>query len=239
MENENSDIRKDDVLLCVDDEENVLHSLTRTFRHAPFRVMTASSGDEAIRIMENEPVRVLISDQRMPGMEGTALLGKTRERWPHIIRIILSGYTDVPALLRAINVGEVYRFISKPWDDEALKKLVGRAMEQSRVYEEMTAISNILMNKGEKDNKVRIDVDNLGHAIKMKLSESHHPLSTDQITDCLEKIFEVEENKGLNLMAGALERQNGKLTFSTEVKEGLELILEFPIANGSGEERNG
>jgi response regulator RpfG family c-di-GMP phosphodiesterase len=227
--------RQDDVLLCVDDEEYVLTSLERAFRNHPFKVMTALSGKEALEIMEKEPVRVIISDQRMPGMTGTELLTKVRERWPRVVRIILSGFAEVADLIKAINEGEVYRFIKKPWDNVVLRDLVSRAMEQSKVMDEMSALRKLMEEAGRPENLAKFNVSYLGNTIRMELSETRHPLSPEQIMECLGKIFNLTPGgRELEMLGGALVRQNGKLTFVTEIRDNLQLVLEFPIGKSGG-----
>jgi len=219
------------VLLCVDDEEYILNSLRRTFRNEPYKVAVARSGAEGLEVMEKEDVRVVISDQRMPAMLGTEFLSKVRDKWPHVIRIILSGYTEVPTLLSAINDGEVYHFVSKPWDDSYLRRLVLRAMEQSKVISEMMTIASTMRVNGDPDNRVGVKVKNMGNSIRMELSETRHPMEPEQIMGCLEKVFNLRKgSRELDLISGALVRENGKLVFVTEVGNGLELILEFPVA---------
>jgi len=225
-----------DVLLCVDDEEYVLNSLTRTFRNYPLRVLTALSGAAALKIMETEPVRVVIADQRMPGMTGTDLLSIVKEKWPRVIRIILSGYAEVSDLILAINEGEIYRFIKKPWDNEALRRLVIRALEHNQVIEDMNALGNQL-REFRPDSPVDFNVNYLQNAVRMELSEAKHPLSVEQIVEFIKKVFELKnKDQELETISGALVRQKGKLIFMTEVGESMQLVLEFPIANSGVED---
>jgi response regulator RpfG family c-di-GMP phosphodiesterase len=115
-------------LLIVDDELPNLRLLERLFRH-DYQVLTASSGDEAIKLLEQHDVATIITDQRMPEMTGIQLLKKTEVLRPHMVRILLTGYTDVEALVEAINCGLVYMYISKPWNNDDLKLRVSRAMD--------------------------------------------------------------------------------------------------------------
>ncbi|MGB2925848.1 MAG: response regulator [Limnothrix sp.] len=111
-------------LLVVDDEPDNLDLLYRTFRR-DFQVLKASNGLEALKVLEAEgEVAVIISDQRMPEMKGTEFLSRTVPQFPNTVRIILTGFTDVEDLVEAINAGQVYRYITKPWDPSALKKVV-------------------------------------------------------------------------------------------------------------------
>lgn len=115
-------------LLIVDDEPANLRLLERLFSRV-FHCLTASSGAEAIRLLERHDVAILISDQRMPMMTGIELLKQTAAMRPHMVRILLTGYTDVEALVEAINSGLVYMYITKPWNNEDLKLRVNRACE--------------------------------------------------------------------------------------------------------------
>lgn len=115
-------------LLLVDDEENILRSLQRILRKEPYELETATSGEAALSMMEEQKFDLVISDARMPGMDGPTLLAKIKKKWPYCIRILLTGYADVTSTIRAINEGQIYRYISKPWDDEELKLIVRQAL---------------------------------------------------------------------------------------------------------------
>ena len=115
-------------LLIVDDESANLRLLERLFREDYF-CLTASSGQEAMRLLDLHDVAVIISDQRMPQMTGLELLKETANRRPHMVRILLTGYTDVEALVEAVNCGLVYMYVSKPWNNEDLKLRVSRSVK--------------------------------------------------------------------------------------------------------------
>ncbi|MGC1394825.1 MAG: response regulator, partial [Coleofasciculaceae cyanobacterium] len=125
-------------LLVVDDEPDNLDLLYRTF-HRDYRVLRAENGPEALEILANEQdVAVIISDQRMPLMSGTEFLSLTANKYPDIIRIILTGYTDVEDLVDAINAGKVFKFVTKPWNADELKAVVSQAMETHNVLKVRT-----------------------------------------------------------------------------------------------------
>jgi diguanylate cyclase (GGDEF)-like protein/PAS domain S-box-containing protein len=117
----------DDTLLIVDDEENILAALRRLLRREGFRVLTANSGKEGLDLLAVNRVQVIISDQRMPGMSGTEFLAIAKELYPDTIRMILSGYADLTAVTDSVNQGEVYKFMTKPWDDSSLKAIIREA----------------------------------------------------------------------------------------------------------------
>ena len=108
-------------LLLVDDETNILNALNRALRRDGYQIITATCAEEALEILGREEIEVIVSDQRMPGMTGTELLSKVKEMYPEIVRIVLSGYTDLDAITNAINEGAIYKFLTKPWNDEELR----------------------------------------------------------------------------------------------------------------------
>jgi DNA-binding NtrC family response regulator len=115
-------------IIVVDDEPNNLRVLERLFRH-DYEVITAESGEEALRLLGEHDAALVITDQRMPNMTGVELVKRTAEIRPQMVRIILTGYTDVETLVEAINSGLVYKYVTKPWDNEELRLTVNRALE--------------------------------------------------------------------------------------------------------------
>lgn len=116
-------------ILFVDDEENILNSLVRLFRKEDYEILTATSGAGGLKIAEANNIDLVISDHRMPEMTGVDFLARMKEISPDTMRIMLTGYADLEAAIAAINKGEVYRFISKPWNDEELKLTVRQTLE--------------------------------------------------------------------------------------------------------------
>ncbi|MFN2577491.1 MAG: response regulator [Pyrinomonadaceae bacterium] len=114
-------------ILIVDDEAPNLRALERLFRDE-HEVITATSGLEALAVLENHDVALLISDQRMSEMNGIELVRRTVPLRPHMVRMLLTGYTDVSSLIDAINCGHVYKYVTKPWDNEELVITVSRAL---------------------------------------------------------------------------------------------------------------
>lgn len=125
-------------MLVVDDEPDNLDLLYRTFRR-DFEVLKAESGIQALEVLAAEgEVAVIISDQRMPEMKGTEFLSRTVPKFPDTMRIILTGFTDVEDLVEAINSGQVYKYITKPWDPNELKAVVQRAAETYELLKQRT-----------------------------------------------------------------------------------------------------
>ncbi len=123
-------------LLLVDDEPNILQALKRLLRRSGYRILTAESGQEGLRLLEQHSVQVIISDARMPGMGGIEFLDRARERWPDCIRIMLSGYTELEAVIQAVNRSAIYKFFTKPWEDDRLRDHIEEAFRQYELQDE-------------------------------------------------------------------------------------------------------
>jgi response regulator RpfG family c-di-GMP phosphodiesterase len=135
-------------LLCIDDEPNILAALRRLFRAEGYRVLVAESGAAGLALLEQESVDMVISDMRMPEMTGAKVLEQVCQQQPDVIRILLTGYADIQSIQAAINTGEIYRYIAKPWDDNDMLLTVRQAFErrelvlQTRRLEALTQQQN-------------------------------------------------------------------------------------------------
>ena len=116
-------------VLLVDDDQNVLHGLSRALRRQPYQVYTARSGNEAVEILKAHPIDLVISDEQMPGMSGGVLLAWIAEEYPDVARIVLTGHATTSAAIRAINEGAVYQFLTKPCDEFRLAVTINKALE--------------------------------------------------------------------------------------------------------------
>ena len=146
-------------LLCVDDEANILSALKRVFRPQGYNVFTATSGKEGLSILETEQVDVVISDMRMPEMNGAQFLEAVKNRWPNTVRLLLTGYAEMSATVDAINKGGIYRYISKPWDDTAMVDLVREALERLQLEREKRRleVENQQQNEQLKDLNANLE----------------------------------------------------------------------------------
>lgn len=126
------------VILCVDDERDNLDALDRLFRKK-YSVLKALSGPEALSLLDLNPeIALIISDQRMPGMTGVQLLEQSIQTHPNTARILLTGYTDIESVIEAVNSGQIYRYVTKPWDPVDLGNAVERALERNRLSQELS-----------------------------------------------------------------------------------------------------
>ena len=134
-------------LLIVDDEPNVIKSVKRLLFETDYKILSAESGEKGLTMFEGNEIDLVISDYRMPGMNGVEFLRRVRELYPDTIRLILSGYADVAAVVEAINDGQVYKFISKPWNDQELLTTIMRALDQHRLKNENKRLTEELRDR--------------------------------------------------------------------------------------------
>ena len=147
-------------ILCVDDEQNVLRSLTRLFLDDPYEILTAPSGAEGLLILnQSGTVPVVISDYRMPGMNGVEFLSDVRKRWPETVRIVLSGYADTGAIVSAINEGQIYRFVAKPWNEDELRVTVANALERYDLGRKNLELTEELRRKNDELTVLNRDLE--------------------------------------------------------------------------------
>ncbi len=137
------------ILLIVDDEENILRALVRLLRRDGYTLLTAGGGAQGLELLAQHPVGVILSDQRMPGMMGTEFLERAKEIRPDTVRIMLSGYTDLQSVTEAINRGAIYRFLTKPWDDELLRENIRQAFEHHELRSERDRLARELQAANE------------------------------------------------------------------------------------------
>ncbi|MFI4941212.1 MAG: HD domain-containing phosphohydrolase [Burkholderiales bacterium] len=136
-------------ILCVDDEQNILSSLRRLFRAHGYQVLLAEGGAAGLKVLETEPVDLVISDMRMPEMDGAHFLEQVRNRWPDTVRLMLTGQSDIQSILEAINRGEIHRYITKPWDDNEILLIVRLALERKALEHEKQRLEALTRSQNE------------------------------------------------------------------------------------------
>ncbi|MDO8931607.1 MAG: response regulator [Rhodocyclaceae bacterium] len=136
-------------LLFVDDEPGILAALRRLFRPHGYRILTAESGAEGLEVLGREEVDLVVSDMRMPNMDGAKFLREVRARRPQVVRLLLTGYADIASTIEAINHGEIYRYISKPWDDDEIVHTVKDALERKRLERENLRLVELTTRQNE------------------------------------------------------------------------------------------
>ena len=108
-------------LLIIDDEASILSALKRLLRREDYEILTADNAGAGFDLLATHKVQVVVSDQRMPEMNGTEFLSRVKDLYPETVRIVLSGYTDLESITSAVNRGAIYKFFTKPWDDETMR----------------------------------------------------------------------------------------------------------------------
>lgn len=130
-------------ILIVDDEPEVLFSLKGLLRRE-FELHTAETGNEALEILRQHPIHVIMTDQRMPEMSGVELTGRVKNEFPDAIRIIFTGYADIKAVIEAVNRGGLFRYITKPWDpDELVETLQAAAREHEAMVKRRHLLNDL------------------------------------------------------------------------------------------------
>ncbi len=163
-------------LLFVDDEPNVLKSLNRLFRSADYNIHLAENGLAGIEILKNQAIDLIISDMRMPQMDGAEFLTQAAENWPDAVRILLTGYSDISSTIAAVNNGKIYSYCTKPWEETELKSLVKNALEQKWLREERQQLFEIV-------NRQNRELSELNASLEVKVEKR-----TEQLKKSLLKI---------------------------------------------------
>ncbi|RYE20997.1 MAG: response regulator [Sphingobacteriaceae bacterium] len=145
-------------ILFIDDEENNLISFKAVFR-LKYHVITAINGADALQILEDQPIEIIITDQRMPNMTGSEFLEKVLEKHPDPMRILLTGYSDIAAVIEAVNRGKVFHYLTKPWNEEELDATIQKAFAK---YEED-------QNVKEMNDKLAVSNGQLEFLLRQKL----------------------------------------------------------------------
>jgi putative nucleotidyltransferase with HDIG domain len=200
-------------LLLVDDEPSVLSALRRLFRTQGYQVRQATSGAEGLTLLRDQPADLVISDMRMPGMDGALFLEQVRNGWPATARILLTGYADIGSTIAAINRGEVHRYIAKPWDDQDLLLIVRdalhrRALErQNAELLELTRQQNTQLAEANRTLEARV---------------AARTAELQQVNDMLEAAYgDLDQTFTLavNVFSGLLEMREGIAGHSRRVAE--------------------
>jgi len=201
-------------LLLVDDEPSILSALRRLFRPQGYRILAAESGAAALDLVANDTVDLVISDMRMPGMDGAQFLEKLRHLQPHAVRILLTGYADISSTIAAINGGEIHRYIAKPWDDNDILLVVREALARRDLELRNRELTELTQRQNE---ELRGLNSTLEDRVRQRTAE------IEQINDMLNVAYaELKSNfmLSMQIFAGLMElRHNGMSGHSRRVSE--------------------
>ena len=192
-------------ILCVDDEPSILSALRRVFRPHGYTVFVANSGAEGLAVLEQEAIDVVVSDMRMPEMDGAQFLERVFERWPATKRILLTGYADASATIAAINRGKIWRYVAKPWNDDELVLTVQQALAHRQLMEENARLTRLTREQNE-------ELKELNAGLERKVAERTAQLRETLVS--LERAHGDLKRNFLNsvrVLSGLVELRGGEL----------------------------
>ena len=219
-------------LLLVDDEPGILSSLRRLLRPAGYHILTAESGKAGLEILEHETVNLVISDMRMPEMDGARFLEQVRIRWPETMRILLTGYADVGSTVAAINRGEIYRYIAKPWDDNDLTLTVRDALDRQLLKDENSRLLALTQAQNEALEDLNASLED---KVKQRTSEIEQINSfLNLANDKLKQNFLVS----IKVFSGLMELRGGVMSGHSRRVAGLARLLAINLGLPSREQQD-
>ncbi len=148
-------------ILCVDDEKNILNALKRLLRKEGYHLLFANSGKEGLQLLSENDVHLVISDQRMPEMSGTEFLEIVKDKYPDVLRIILTGYSDIDSITESINKGNIYKFFFKPWNDLRLKSEIRQITEQIGLIRDNRRLDETVEQQNKELHEMNAKVEKL------------------------------------------------------------------------------
>ncbi len=196
-------------LLIVDDEEAVLQALRRLF-HRQYDVVTHTSGAAALEQLKTDSFDLIISDMRMPGMSGAELLKSCFEQYPDMIRILLTGYSDLESAIKAVNEGNIYRYISKPWDNDQLRGVVAEAIDTRDLRSANERLNAHIVEQNEELARLNRELQNKYQQKSDQVGEAEA-----RLTDAYRNLRQ-EFNSMVHILVSIMERRNGEEKDSSE-----------------------
>lgn len=169
-------------ILCLDDERNILQSLKRLLRKEGYNMLFASSGEEAFNLLAENDVHLVISDQRMPQMSGTEFLAKVKEKYPDVLRVILTGYTDVDSITESINKGHIYKFFLKPWNDNNLKLEIRQALDQYNLIKANRHLDETVVRQNQELQQINEKLEDIVEERTREIAMQNHAL---ELSHCI------------------------------------------------------
>lgn len=218
-------------ILCVDDEKDVLRSLERFLKMSGYEVFTAASGAEGLALLEKEKIDLIIADQRMPHMTGSEFLRQVRKKYPDMVNIMLSGQSDFESLVTAVNEGEIFRFVHKPWNNEALMGVIESAMARKKVFAFADKFLRGKQSIATGNGDVRIQTVKDEHGVHVRVLEKTDVPPEERMTAILNSILDslgVKPDERAQILSGAVAKQKGKLILFIEIASGVTLNIEIP-----------
>ncbi|MFT7491696.1 MAG: response regulator RpfG family c-di-GMP phosphodiesterase [Pseudohongiellaceae bacterium] len=198
-------------ILLVDDEQSILDALYRFCRQRQWHALRADSGEKGLVLLETEKVDIIISDMRMPNMDGAEFLAKAKISSPNSVRILLTGYADMEAVISAINEAKIYNYLSKPWDDTMLESVVNSALDFKSKEDQRLRLVTEVAEKNKELATVNLSLEE-----KVKIRTKELQLAVDSVKASNERITKNFHN-ALSLITGIIDMQSGGAKNQTEM----------------------
>ncbi|WDN87405.1 hypothetical protein BuS5_00373 [Desulfosarcina sp. BuS5] len=204
---------KKHTILCVDDEKNILNSLKRLLRKEAYHLVTASGGEEGLHKLAAEEISLVVSDHRMPGMSGTEFLQKVKNQYPDIIRIILTGYTEVDSITESINRGHIYKFLLKPWNDQNLILEIRQALDQYDLVKANKKLHDEVIQKNAELKRINENLEMLVRERTRDLEVQNHALELSRtiLEDLTLPVIGISDEGMIALLNRSARSFNGRL----------------------------
>ncbi|MFW2372230.1 MAG: HD domain-containing phosphohydrolase [Gammaproteobacteria bacterium] len=221
-----------DSLLFVDDEKNILSSLKRLFRSEGYNIYIADSGKEGLDIMEKYDIDLIISDMRMPEMNGAQLLETVYNKWPTTIRILLTGYSEISSTIDAINKGNIYKYISKPWEENDIKQTVRNALESKKIERERDSLLDLTRKQNEDLKEFNANLETMVQSRTSELNQTMGMLESayESLKDSYTSTVKILSNL-IEMRAGTL---SGHSKIVSEVSKSL--ALKYGLENETAQQ---
>lgn len=200
-------LKNEHTLLLVDDEKSITRALNRLFRKEGYRILTAQSGAEGLEKLQqsDDPVSMIISDQRMPEMNGAQFLEKAKSIYPDAIRYLLTGYSDLDAVIDAVNKGEIHRYLTKPWNDEDLVLQVKQSLEHFELTSENRRLTALTIEQNKKLNE-------LNRGLEQKVQErTREVVEKNKALEKVNQMLEASFMDSIRLLVSLVEILNPRL----------------------------
>jgi len=213
-------------ILCVDDEKSILNALKRLLRKEGYHLLFANSGQEGLEILKDNNVHLIISDQRMPGMSGTEFLEIVKDKYPDVLRIILTGYSDIDSITESINKGNIYKFFFKPWNDLRLKSEIRQITEQMDLIRTNKRLDETVVQQNKELHEMNAKVEKLVRKRIQEIELENHVLQLSHaiLEDLPISVMGID-NDGLIIMINKMAKE---FVCKDGVKMGCPLSDYFP-----------
>jgi YesN/AraC family two-component response regulator len=226
-------------ILFVDDEQPILNTMRRLFINSGYDILTAESGETGLEIIKNDPpVHIVVSDYRMPGMNGVEFLKTVNARWPETVRLVLSGYADTANVMAAINEGQIFKVITKPWNDDDFKNIIIDAAEKYHIQEHNLEASNawkliealpLIMLRFDNEGKIVWINPNAAEVFGEKVLQKNIEEALPEIKEVAFNAKDTGEASDLVLIGGRCYRADAAMIMKNGNKEGCIMMLDLTV----------